>query len=221
MADEQIDTMGTLSSWLEKYNWKIWYDKKNRENRPTFHANTNSKPDMLISKKETKILIEVKLGNEHQDILDGYQQTLDYAGEYHIGRTSYKIEEKDNLKINAFVFATYYSISGFLYNDEESQSWMDNSYLKKKENLVEKPISHSITRLLWRQWDKGIPCKYYKTMKANKRAKGINCPSKKPKIGSLMSRVDRNYRVTGDPHLFLNSNNFVDISGENFQNALH
>lgn len=221
MTDELINSMGTLSNWLEKYNWKIWYNQKNRDNRPIFHANTNSKPDMLISKKGTNILIEVKPGDKHQDILDGYQQTINYAGEYHIGRAIYKTEEESNLKIDAFVLATNYSISGFLYNDEESQSWMDNSYLKKELNLVEKPITHSITRLMWRQWEKGIPNKYYKTMKVNKLAEGIKCPSKKPKVGSLLARVDRKYRLTGDPYLFINNNNFVDISKKGFHNVFN
>lgn len=203
-----------LANWLEKYNWKIYYNQKNEDNRPVFHANTNSKPDLLLSKAGINVLVEVKPGNKHQDILDGYQQILEYAGEYHIGRTKYKKEGKENIEINAFVLATQYSLSGFLYNDEQETDWMSNDWIEKNENIVEKPITHSVTRLLWRQWEKGIPSDFFNIQRANKLAEGAQCPNKRPKIGTLLSRVDRNHRITGEPHMFLNSNDFSDMTEE-------
>jgi len=206
--------MGTLADWLEKYNWKIYYNQKNEDNRPVFHANTNSKPDLFVSKADINVLVEVKPGNKHQDILDGYQQILEYAGEYHIGRTKYKKEDKENIRIDAFVLATQYSLSGFLYNDEQETDWMSNTWIEKNRNIVEKPITHSVTRLLWRQWEKGIPSNFFNIQRANKLAEGAQCPSKRPKIGTLLSRVDRNRRITGEPYMFLNSNKFSDMTEE-------
>jgi len=209
---EIIKSMGMLANWIEKHNWKIYYNQKNKDGRPVFHANTNSKPDMLLKKNSANILVEVKKGNKHQDILNGYQQTMEYAGEYYIGRTNYNIENKENLEINAFVLATQYSLSGFLYNDEKQTSWMNNEWIEREHNLVEKPITHSVTRLMWREWKEGAYSDFYNIQRANKLAEGIKCPSKEPKVGSLICRVNKKHKVTGEPYLLLNSNKFSDMT---------
>ena len=212
---EKIQTMRTIAEWLEQDNWKIYYNQKNRENRPTFHANTNSKPDLLATKNNTNILIEAKPGDKHQEILNGYQQTLNYAGEYYIGRANYyKDKEKENqIKIDAVILATKYSQSGFLYNDEQKTNWMKNQYLEKEYNVKEKPATHTITRLLWRQWEKGTPGDYYNTMRINRKGRDIECPQNKPRIGTLISRVNKQAQVTGEPYLLLNNNIFFDMTG--------
>lgn len=204
--------MNMIANWLDQYGWKVYYNQKNNDNRPIFHANSNSKPDILLEKNKIKVLVEVKPGNKHRDILDGYQQLVGYAGEYHIGRVQYDVEKRKNININAFVLATQYSLSGFLYNDEQNTSWMCNDFLEEQYDIVEKPISHSITRLLWREWRSGIACDFYNIQRANRLAKGIVCPGKRPKIGILVSRVDKKHRVTGIPFMFLDSNKFCDMS---------
>jgi len=209
---EKIKSMKMISDWLENYGWKVYYNQKNDEGRPTFHANTNSKPDLLIRKDGVNILVEVKKGNKHQDILNGFQQTMEYAGEYYIGRAKYKTKKEKNLTINAFVLATQYSLSGFLYNDEKQTDWMNNQYLEKEWNIVEKPITHSVTRLMWREWKEGVYSDFYNIQRANRQAEGIKCPRKEPKVGSLISRVDKKYRITEEPYLLLNSNKFSDLT---------
>ncbi len=207
---EKIETMRKISDWLKKYNWEVFYNQKNNDGYPKFSANSNSKPDLLIRKNNYNILIEIKPCEKHQDILNGIEQTLKYAGQYYTGRIKYKNPEKENqkLKINAFLLGTNYSMFGYLYSDESDINYLNMNYLGKNKNQTEKPISHTVTRILWRLWEKGLGIKYYENIRRGKSNNTL--PLNKPKIGTLLAKTKHDsYQVSNQPYFYLNSNHFV------------
>jgi hypothetical protein len=152
-------------------------------------------------------------------LLDGFNQTIEYAGEYYIGRTKYyKTPKKNNkIKIQAFVLATNYSKSGYLYQEESELRPIDDDYLVRKFDMTEKPITHSVTRLLWREWTKGTAQKHYEILRAESKADGgKDIPGFQPKVGTLIAKKKKSERqLTEEPFLFLNSNSFESMAGEN------
>ena len=208
---ERLKVMRELSQWLQRYHWKVYYNQKNPDDYPIFHANTNSKPDLLLQKGKYNILVEVKQGHHHQDILNGIDQTWKYAGEYYSGRHVYTIDKKP-LIINAFVFATQYSICGFLYANESQLNYLEYDFLKEHYHMIEKPISHSIARFLWRQWEKGFVAEHYERLRIGK-ASNIVKPPQKPQVGILIAKTEPERRQIYDtPYLYLNSNYFIPMN---------
>ena len=206
---ERLKVMRELSEWVKQYGWKVYYNQKNGQNYPTFHANTNSKPDLLLYKGKYNVLVEVKIGKDHQDILNGIDQIWKYAGEYYTGRVSYKTKYK-SLSIDTFVLATHYSRMGYLYAREAELNYIETDYLVMKECLIEKPTTHNVTRILWREWEKGFVSDYYEELRIGKAKPSIILPQK-PKIGVLIAKTELNRQVYGVPYLYLNSNKFVPM----------
>jgi len=206
---ERLKAMRELSEWVQQYNWEVYYNQKNGQNYPIFHANTNSKPDLLLHKGKYNVLVEVKQGKKHQDILNGIDQTLKYAGEYYTGRHFYKVNEK-LISINAFVFATQYSKRGYLYANEAHLNYLEYEFLKDYYHMIEKPISHSIVRFMWRQWEKGLAADYYEELRIGKAKPFIILPQK-PKVGILVAKTEPTRQVYNMPYLYLNSNYFIPM----------
>jgi len=202
---ERLEVMRELSQWVEQYHWKVYYNQKNTDSYSIFNANTNSKPDLLLQKNNYNVLVEVKKGENHQDILNGMDQTWKYAGEYYTGRSLYSINNKDGLKINAFVFATKYSLYGYLYENESSQPFIDYHHLTEELDILEKPITFSVTRVMWRQWEKGFVLKNFERLRIGK-----NCHLPiKPRIGIMVAKTSKKYGISNMPYLYLNSNRFI------------
>jgi len=201
--------MRELSEWVQQYGWKVYYNQKNEQNYPIFHANTNSKPDLLLQKNGYNILVEVKNGKDHLDILNGIDQLWKYTGEYYTGRVFYKTNYR-TLSIDAFVLATHYSKRGYLYARESELNYVETDYLVIKEQLIEKPTTHNTTRILWREWEKGFVSDYYEELRIGKTKPFIVLPQK-PKIGILVAKIELNRQVHGMPYLYLNSNKFVPM----------
>jgi len=214
---ERLKVMRELSEWVQQYGWKVYYNQKNTDGYPVFHANTNSKPDLLLQKNGYNILVEVKKGKKHNDILNGIDQTWKYAGEYYTGRHIYNLGNNKKLIIDAFVLATHYSHLGFLYAREAAiNSYIENEELITYYRVIEKPISHSVARFLWRQWEKGFVADYFEELRIGKAQDSIILP-KKPKVGILVARTEPITRqVYRKPHLYLNSNNFVSMDHDIF-----
>ena len=211
---EKIQVMRKLADWFEDYDWIVYYNQDNPDNFPVFHGNTNSKPDILLNKNGYSILVEVKSGEKHQDILNGIDQTLKYTGEYYSGRTHYHVNNSD-LEIDGFFLATEFSKYGYLYSNESNIGYLDysNKYLTQKMNMTEKPISHSLTRFLWRQWESGYAYKYFEDLRRGRAKESLNLPESKPKIGTVVAKTKHeNKQTTKRPFLFANSNEFVYMS---------
>ena len=210
---EKIQIQRDLAEWVTKYGWKVYYNQKNSDGYPTFHANTNAKPDLLLSMHDYNILVEVKIGQKHQDILNGFDQIIKYTGEYYTGRVQYA--NPNPIRINAFTFATKYSQKGYLYADESKLNYMEHEYLAEIQDMTEKPITHTVTRLLWRQWEKGVAFDYH-----SERICGISAgisPPPKPRIGVILAKtLNLTRQVSSMPYLYLNSNHFVPM-GASFQ----
>ncbi len=224
MPSEAKDTMRKIANWLNDHGWQVYFNQKNKAGYATFHANSNRKPDLLIQKNNKNILIETKPGREHKDILDGYYQTIQYAGEYWTGQVNYHNPQKqqkldDKLNIDAFLFATQSSLDGYLYNKEEGkEDYVEhrNDYLKNTIGIDEKLATHSITRLLWRTWDKGPASEYYKALRRQKNAEDVVLPSK-PRVGALMAKIERHTRqVKNLPMAFLSSSKFMKLNKERY-----
>jgi len=200
--------MRRLADWIKKNGWQVYYNQKN-DDYPVFRANTNSKPDLLITKNNYNIMIEVKNGQEHQDILNGFDQTIKYAGEYYTGRIRYKTVNQENIPINAFLLATDTSHNGYLYANESELNYLTYGWLTETYNMIEKPITHTLTRLLWRTWQKGLACKTYELLRQGN--KNIKLP-KKPFIGVLLSKTLASTNETSiEPYAYMNSNEFISL----------
>ncbi len=202
-----------LAEWVTNYGWKVYYNQRNSDGYPTFHANTNAKPDLLLSKHGYNILTEVKIGRKHQDILNGFDQIIKYTGEYYTGRVQYT--NPNPIRINAFTFATKYSQNGYLYADESKLNYMEHGYLSERQDMTEKPITHTVTRFLWRQWEKGLAFDHYSELRRGMSA-GIS-PPPKPYIGVILAKtIHSTHEVPLMPYLYLNSNHFIPM-GASFQ----
>lgn len=204
---EKIQVMRSIAQWLTPYGWKTSFNQKNSDNYEIFNANTNSKPDILAQKNGYNVLIEVKTGEDHQDILDGLDQTIKYAGEYYSGRSQYK--KLLSLRINAFVLATKFSPFGYLYSKEAPMGFVPYTYLTESYDMVEKPITHTLTRFLWRSWTKGLAAEHYEELRRGEASKQV-IPPPKPYVGILCAKTQAsNKQITSMPYLYLNSNNFL------------
>lgn len=208
---EKIQAMRTISQWLEGYNWKIYYNQKNHEGYPIFHATSNSKPDLLATKNQYKILIEVKYGKNHKDILDGVDQLISYAGQYYTGRVQYRTTHTIN--INGFLLATNYSKFGYLYSLEANLPCLDYTELVQLYDMRERPITHTVTRLLWRSWSKGLAAEYYENLRRGSPPKTTN-PPRKPRIGIIVAKTSASSnQILEMPYMYLNSNQFSPMGG--------
>ena len=207
---EKIQVMREIADWVKQYGWQPYFNQKNTDNYPQFHANTNSKPDLLLQKNQYNILVEIKTGQDHQDILNGVDQTWRYAGEYYSGRAIYTIDN-EKITIDAITLATKFSKSGFLYIKESNVNYLEYSYLTETYHMIEKPITHTTTRFLWRQWEKGFVLDYYEKLRQGITEQNIILPNK-PRIGTLLAKIQsENRQITTMPYLYLNSNNFVPM----------
>lgn len=209
---EKLETMRKLADWIENYGWKVYYNQKNKSGYETFHG-PSTKPDLLLTKNGYRVMVEVKKGHEHQDLLDGFQETLEYAGKYWTGRaTGYHRQDRDeDLDIDAFVLATQYSIDGILWQKEQNGSTLDYSgYLSRNKGIDEYPSAHTLTRLMWREWENGKYTDYFRDLRrSQKQTVGMR---QKPKVGSLLSKVDSDTKApTTEPHMYLNPNDFVNL----------
>lgn len=218
MISEKIQSQRKIADWLKETGWKISWDESNNDGYPTFHANTNSKPDILAQKNGYNILIEVKPCTKHSHLLDGIDQTIGYAGEYYAGRSKYYETSENNseIRIDAFVLSTNYSKDGYLYQEESELKPLDDEYLVRQYDMTEKPITHTATRFLWRQWTKGPVNDFYNTIRAESKANGgKQVPHYRPKVGTLISKIKKSDRqITDEPFLFLNSNSFESMAGD-------
>jgi len=206
---EKIQTMRTISDWLEQYNWKIYYNQRNPEGKPVFKTKgSQAKPDLLAKKNNYTFLIEVKPGAKHRDLLDGFDQTIKYAGEYYTGRVQYHTNITE--KIDAFVLATKYSPYGYLYSLEAELPTLNYTSLKELYGMTEKPITHTFTRLLWRTWHKGLAHEYYEQIRIGERTTMFKTPVK-PKVGVLLAKTTTQGEIERTPYLYLNSNKFQNI----------
>lgn len=207
---EKLQAMRDLAMWVAPCGWKVYYNQKNADGYPPFSANTNSRPDVLITKDSYGVLVEVKLGDEHLDLLNGFDQLLRYIGEYYSGRVTYKTNM--TRKIDAFVLATKHSRDGYLYGNESKTGYVDyTGYLAQQHNMTERPVTHTLTRMLWRQWEKGLAFEYYSRLRRGE-SREIHSLPKKPRIGVLIAKTLTNRQIEPQPYLYLNTNNFVPLN---------
>ena len=210
MMSEKIQAMRDIADWVKLYGWKVYYNQKNLDGFPTFSSiGSSSKPDILITKNGYNVLIEVKPGKDHVDILNGFDQTINYAGEYYSGRIQYKTNI--TIPINAFVLATKYSRYGYLYSNEGDLPVLNYNNLKIRENMTEKPITFSVNRLFWRHWDSGLASEHFENIRRGQAQKNLVLP-RKPYIGTMIAKTEATTgQITPEPYLYLNNNLFIPI----------
>ena len=207
---EKLQVMRDIAEWVKDYGWTSFFNQKNTDGFDIFHANTNSKADLLLQKNNYNILVEVKPGLEHQDILNGVDQTWRYISEYYSGRAIYELNNK-RLTIDAFVLATKFSRSGYLYCKESNLNYLEAPSLIELYQILEKPITHTTTRFLWRQWEKGFVLDLAEKLRRGQANTQV-FPPHKPRIGTLLAQISSvNRQISKMPYLYLNSNNFIPI----------
>lgn len=143
VSEEEIAKVEDLSETAIKKQVGEWLESKREvvqvyeearyhkwEKWPTFHIKNSSKyPDLLAKckfedeKNHFYIAIELKSGDEHNKLLEGYDSILKYFIEYSLFGAQYYVDEvgKNDLvpiKIDLFALATNYSPLGFLYKEE-------------------------------------------------------------------------------------------------------
>ena len=102
-----------LSQWLQG---KIFWEKKNRFEYPTFQCDTTERPDLLVLRGNDAIAIEVKNATSASNVLDGVTQTLRYARDDLTFYADHQIIIPD-----CYVLATQKSIDGHLFGFEQKK----------------------------------------------------------------------------------------------------
>jgi len=88
-------------------------------------------------------------------------------------------------------------------------------YLAREKNMTEKPISHSLTRFLWRQWEKGFAYKHFLNIRKGRAREDVYLPENKPKTGTIMAKTDKDSKqCSNQPYIFANSNEFIPMGLE-------
>lgn len=210
--NENLIISKDISGWLMRYDWTCYLNQKNNFGLPIFHTEGGgSKCDLIAKKANLTLGIEIKVGDAFQNILDGFQQTIEYAGEYYGGDIEYQINNK-TIDIDSFLIATKYSPNGFLYaNDNEFKTLnLANEFLTGFD-VGEKPITFTFTRLLWRMWNKGSVRDYYEQRRIGNKTNG-RIPTRCPKIGILVARIKRSTQeISNEPWQYVNNNIFQNL----------
>jgi hypothetical protein len=156
----EIDVKLSIGDWLVSTGIQV-FDERHNSARPTWGTfevrgiSRGKRPDLVVcgnlsaagtSKQGVYVAIEVKPGDKHHDILDGFDAVLEYFSDYLWGVDYWAHGQK--IEVEAFVFATAFSPQGFLFKEEGKFSprvvrgpW--DAY----------PMTFTIARLLWRQRD--------------------------------------------------------------------
>ncbi len=193
----EADVKLSIGDWLSQLGFCV-FDEKINVQRPKWglfdvrNIQQGKRPDLLVCgnlsaarslKRNSYIAIEIKCGYKHKDILDGFDSILDYFADYLWG-AEYRIDDKP-IEVAAFVFATVFSPSGYLF--EEEGKFSPKGVVRGPWDAY--PMTFTISRLLWRQKDNtlkrfqvlsGIP-KVEKKLKAN-----LATARHSPEIGTLV-----------------------------------
>ena len=106
-----------LTSWLSKYGFQVYWEKKNKWEFPVFKTDNRNRPDLLVIKDDSYCsIIEVKRASDGHGIKMG-SKILDYYSDYVSGKTKYYIDDK-LVKPKCFLQATECSVDGRLYYDD-------------------------------------------------------------------------------------------------------
>jgi hypothetical protein len=151
----------SLGEWLAGLGFEV-FDERPNSDHPEWgvfevrNLNRSKRPDLLVRgnlkgartvKSGAYVVVEVKCGYKHQDVLDGFDAVLGYFADYLWG-AEYLAAGKD-IEVAAFVFATYFSQHGFLF--EEEQKFDPRGIVRGPWDAY--PMTFTICRLLWRQRD--------------------------------------------------------------------
>jgi len=195
----------SLGDWLGNLGFKIFDEKENKE-RPQWgvfevrNINRGKRPDLVVQGnlsaaqtliRNAYVAVEIKRGYKHHDILDGFDEILEYLSDYLWG-AEYRIHDKP-IEITSFVFATFFSKEGFLFQEEGK---FDFKVVRGPWDAH--PMTFTIARLLWRQKDNlvrrfqhmsGIP-------KVERRLKGKLFSDRYiPEIGVLVRHLSRERNI--------------------------
>jgi hypothetical protein len=202
----EADVKLSIGDWLFHLGFRV-FDEKLNVQRPKWglfdvrNIQQGKRPDLLVCgnlsaarslKQNSYIAIEIKCGYKHKDILDGFDSILDYFADYLWG-AEYRIDNKP-IEVAAFVFATLFSPSGYLFKEEGKFS--PKGIVRGPWDAY--PMTFTISRLLWRQKDNilkrlhvlsGIP-KVEKKLKTK-----LFSTRRNPEIGVIVSDPKDDRRV--------------------------
>jgi len=185
-----------VGDWLARAGFRV-YDERQNRNRPDWGVfevrsfTPGKRPDLLVCgdlcaartvRQGCHVAVEIKRGYKHTDVLDGFDAVLDYYADYLWG-AEYRVEG-ETIQVAAFVFATFFSQQGYLF--EEEGKFDPRGIVRGPWDSY--PMTFTISRLMWRQKDNvlkrfqvltGIP-------EAEKRMNGTNGPRPFPDVGVLV-----------------------------------
>lgn len=147
-----------LKLWFNEYNIDCWLNYGDNK----FQIKGSKKrPDLVIFSKNLNkyIAIEVKKGDSCRNIYDSNKIVISYWKEYVDGISNYFINDKI-IKISSFSVATYFSMYGKLFEDDENLIGLSEckdefslyNKLHKIEPLWEYQRTRDFLRHLWAEW---------------------------------------------------------------------
>lgn len=193
----ELEVKLSIGDWLTNFGFKVFNEKRNVD-RPQWEVfeirniSRGKRPDLVVCgnlraaktlKQGAYVAIEIKRGYKHNDILNGFDAILDYYSDYLWG-AEYWIDDKQ-IQIDAFVFATFFSMQGFLFGEEGK--FNPKGIVRGPWDAY--PMTFTISRLLWRQKDNFV--KRFKVLskipKVERKMKGtIHTGRHLPEIGVLV-----------------------------------
>ena len=154
------DAIQRLSNWFKDNNYIVLQDKKNNNENPLFHVKGNGdkpsrkKPDLIIQKNGFINAIEVKIGNDSTPLRTN-SDLITYFCNYNEKRTTYFSEEGNELQIDNFLIASYYSPDGYLKEGEVLKNCGEKhytNYIERKGNPLNE-YSESFQIIRGSIWD--------------------------------------------------------------------
>jgi len=149
---QEEDVKHDISTWLNKNEIDVWWEKKNSYGYDIFSTTTGAKkPDLLIKWKDNVVLVEVKDAKSHSNVYDSFFQLLGYYN-----NISAVTADNQRLNVTGFVVATQYSTQGHLFPNEPLETY--ESFANGRKRAIsegylpysEYKMTEMFIRLLWR-----------------------------------------------------------------------
>lgn len=148
--EEQVKS--EISTWLEKNEIEVYWEKKNSYGHDVFQTATGVKnPDLLLKVGNEVVLVEVKNAVSYSNMYDSFFQLLGYYN-----NIANVVLKGERVRVTGFVAASQYSILGRLFHEEPLETYESFGEQRKRAAIEgyipfsEYKLTEMFIRLLWR-----------------------------------------------------------------------
>lgn len=164
------DVKTAIGNWLREYGCEV-YDEEEGTRRPRWdgkflveNVHRKRKPDLVIGchftaegspvdrTRKDYVALEIKPGERHKEITEGFGDILGYFADYCWG-TTYVVKPRAGrsrrVSVSVFALATRFSRQGFLYEGEKQFGRKPIKDTRSRRKLY--PITYFVSRLLGSQ----------------------------------------------------------------------